>query len=46
MKFNTKVNKAQYLTDCSLLTYFILKTEKSNIEETNLDILQALLDKL
>lgn len=28
------------------MTYFILKVEKSNIEKTNLEVLQILLDKL
>ena len=45
-KFNTEVNKTQYHTDWSLVTYSMLKIEKSNIEKTNLEILQALLDKL
>lgn len=45
-KFDTKVNKAQYHTNWSLMTYFLLKIEKNNIGRTNLEILQALLDKL
>ncbi len=45
-KFDTEVNKVQYHTDWSLMTYSMLKVEKSNIRKTNLEILQALLDKL
>ena len=46
IKFDTKVNKAQYNIDWSLMTYFSLKADKNNIEKTNLEVLQALLDKL
>ncbi len=46
MKFDTKVNKAQYHTNWSLMTYYSLTTEKSNIGKTNLEVLQTLLDKL
>ncbi len=46
MKFDTEVNKAQYHTDSSLMTYYSLKAEKSNIGKTNLEVLQTLLDKL
>ena len=45
-KFDTEVNKTQYHTDWSLMTYSTLKVEKSNIGKTNLEVLQALLDKL
>ena len=45
-KFDTEINKAQYHTDWSLMTYSSLKAEKSNIGKTNLEVLQALLDKL
>ena len=45
-KFDTKVNKTQYHTDWSLMTYFTLELVKSNIEKTNLQVLQVLLDKL
>ena len=45
-KFDTEVNKAQYHTNWSLITYSTLKVEKSNIRKTNLEVLQALLDKL
>ena len=45
-KFDTEVNKAQYHTDWSLLTYSSFKAEKSNIGKTNLEVLQTLLDKL
>lgn len=45
-KFDTEVNKAQYYTDWSLITYFSLKAEKNNIGKTNLKVLQILLDKL
>ncbi len=46
MKFDTEVNKAQYHTNWSLMTYYSLKAEKSNIRKTNLKVLQTLLDKL
>ncbi len=46
IKFDTKVNKAQYYTDLSLMIYYSLKVEKSNIGKTNLEVLQTLLDKL
>ena len=45
-KFDTEVNKAQYHTDWSLITYSSLKAEKGNMRRTNLEVLQALLDKL
>ena len=45
-KFDTKVNKAQYHIDWSLLTYFSFKAEKSDIGKTNLEVLQTVLDKL
>ena len=45
-KFDTKVNKAQYHINWSLMMYFPLKTDKSNIGKTNLEVLQALLNKL
>lgn len=45
-KFDTKVNKAIYHTDWSLMTYSILKTEKINIRKINLEVLQILLNKL
>ena len=45
-KFNTEINKAQYHTDWSLMTYSSLMAEKSNIGKTNLEVLQALLDML
>ena len=45
-KFDTEINKAQYHTDWSLMTYSSLKAEKSNIGKTNWEVLQALLDKL
>ena len=38
-KFDTEVNKAQYHTDWSLMTYSSLKAEKSNIGKTNLEVL-------
>lgn len=44
--FDTKVSKAQYYTNQSLMTYFIFKAEKSNIERTNLKVLPALVEKL
>ena len=43
---STEANKAQYHTNWSLITYSSFKAEKSNIEESNLEVLQALLDKL
>lgn len=43
-KFDTEVNKAQYHTEWTLMMYFTLKTEKINIEKTNLEVLQVLLD--
>ncbi len=46
MKFNIEVNKAQYHKDWSLMRYYLLKMEKSNIGKTNLEVLQTLLDKL
>ncbi len=45
MKFDTEVNKAQYHTDWSLMTYYSLKAEKNNIGKANLEVLQTLLDK-
>ena len=46
IKFDTEVNKAQYHTNWSLMTYYSLKAKKSNIGKTNLEVLQTLLDKL
>ncbi len=46
MKFDTEVNKCQYHTNWSLMTYYSLKAEKRNIGKTNLEVLQTLLDKL
>lgn len=45
-KFDTKVIKAQYCKNESLMTYFSLKLTKSNIGKINLEVLQALLDML
>ena len=45
-KFDTEVNKAQYHTNWSLMTYSTLRAEKSNIGKSNLEVLQVLLDKL
>lgn len=45
-KFDTEVKTAQYYTDWSLMTCFMLKTEKINIRKTNLEVLQILLDVL
>ena len=46
IKFDIKVNKAQYHTDWSLMTNYLFKIKKSNIRKTNLKVLQTLLDKL
>lgn len=43
--FDTKIKKAHYYTNWSLMMYFTLKTEKNNIKKSNLEVLQALLDK-
>ena len=45
-KFDKEVNKTQYHTDWSLMIYFSWKAKKNNIGKTNLEVLQALLDKL
>lgn len=45
-KFDTKVNKAQYHINWSLITYSTFKIEKNNIEKTIMKVLLALLDKL
>ncbi|WP_375449258.1 hypothetical protein, partial [uncultured Nostoc sp.] len=39
MRFDTEVNKMQYHTDWSLMTYSTLKAEKSNIGKTNSEVL-------
>ena len=46
VQIDTKVIKAHYYIDSSLITYSILKEKKNNIGETNLEVLQALLEKL
>ena len=46
MKFDIEVNKTQYHTDWNLMIYSTLNVEKSNIGKINLEVLQALLDKL
>ena len=38
-KFDTEVNRAQYHIDWSLMTYSMLKAEKSNIGKSNLEVL-------
>ena len=43
--FDTEVNKAQYHTNWSLMTYSTLKAKKNNIKKSNLEVLQVLLDK-
>lgn len=45
-KSDRNINKAQYHKNLSLMTYYMLKTEKSKIGKINLEVLQALLDKL
>lgn len=45
-KFDIEINKMQYHTNWSLMTYFTLKTKKSNIGKANLEVLQFLSDKL
>ena len=39
IQFDTKINQAQYYTDCSLMMYSTFKAEKSNIRKTNLEVL-------
>ena len=46
MHFDTEVNKAQYHTDWTSLSYITLKAEGTMAGKSNLDVLQTLLDKL
>ena len=45
-KFNTKVNKAQYQINWTLIIYSLLKAKKNKIRKINLEVLQVLLGKL
>lgn len=45
-KFDIEFNKAQYHTNSILITYFLWEAKKENVDKTNLDVLQASLEKL